>query len=83
MIQTYIRQSDFAISQRFYFHKTSHTYAKFRENKALGKISEFTVTFISLAYRKACRRKRMSPFQGSVACKRRFEFYLVAYWPRG
>ena len=37
MIQTYIRkrQSDFAISQRLYIHETSHTYAKFRENKAL------------------------------------------------
>ena len=38
---TYInkRQSDFAISRGFYFHE----YAKFRENKVLAKISEFTV----------------------------------------
>ena len=46
---TYInkRQSDFAISRRFYFHETSHifanAYAKFRENKVIAKISEFTV----------------------------------------
>ena len=41
----------------------------FRENKTLAKTSEFTVSSILLAYRKACRINRMSPkFQGSVAC---------------
>ena len=33
--------SDFAIRRGFFFHETSH--AKFRENKTLAKISEFTV----------------------------------------
>ena len=56
----------------------------FCENKALAKTSEFTVPFISLTNRKTCRINRMSPkFQGSVACKRRFEFHPVAKWPRG
>ena len=44
-LRTYIgkRQRDLAISQGYYFHETSHTYAKFRENKILTKISEFAV----------------------------------------
>ena len=41
---TYIckQQNEFSISRGFYFHKT---YAKFRENKTLAKISEFTVSY--------------------------------------
>ena len=43
----YKQQSDFAIWRGFYFHETSHmrsyVYAKLRENKALAKISKFTV----------------------------------------
>ena len=40
---TYIskRQSEFAASRGFNFHETSH---KFRKNKTLVKISEFTVS---------------------------------------
>ena len=34
-------QNNFAISRGFYFRETSHP--KFRENKTLAKISEFTV----------------------------------------
>ena len=56
----------------------------FRENKALAKTSKFTVPSVSLTNRKTCRISRMNPtFQGSVACKRRFEFHPVAKWPRG
>ena len=42
---TYISKlhSDFAILRGFYFHET---YAKFRENKNLVKISQITVAFI-------------------------------------
>ena len=39
---------------------------------------------MSLTNRKTCRINRMSlKFQGSVACKRRFEFHPVAKWHRG
>ena len=44
-LRTYIceRQIDLAISHGYYFHETSPTYAKSRENKILTKISEFAV----------------------------------------
>ena len=37
------RQSDFAISRGFHFSQNFEYAAKFRENKPLAKISEFTV----------------------------------------
>ena len=52
MIYLYIsqRQSDLAISRGFIFSKLLIAYAKFRENKVLAKISEFTVCAIKGLY---------------------------------
>ena len=38
-------QSVFAIWRVFYFRETPHGSMKFRKNKIIAKISEFTVTF--------------------------------------
>ena len=49
-LPTSVNDSDFAISRVFYFHETSHAYAKFREIKTFAKIFEFTVCFLVIQH---------------------------------